>query len=238
MTQLKKFLPAYFLLTFLLIQTSCSVETDLLDLSEGEAVEIIEAALQDTAGGLTTNLEDMAEQLVTAITSGEICDSIYTKIIADSTQGVIIQTSYSSMLTYEMTCNNFDIPQTASISSTTESIYNSNRIESNDNGNFSGNASGLQPSISSIDLTGNYNKTGNQELNFSEQKSINSTFTADLVTLQINKQNYNIESGNGTFSLTGSTQDAAFSYLGDITFNGGGSATLTINGITYEINLN
>lgn len=238
MTQLKKIFPASFLLLFLLFQTSCSPDIDLLELSEGEAVEIIETALQDAAGGLTTNLEDMAEQLVTAVTSGEICDSTYTKIVADSNQGALIQTSYSSTLTYEMMCNNFDIPQTATISSATESMYTSNRMESEDTATFLGNASGLQPSVSSISLTGNYNKTGNQELNFSEQKNINSIFTSDLTTLQINKQNYNIESGNGTFSLTGSTQDATFSYLGNITFNGGGSATLVINGTTYEIDLN
>lgn len=238
MTQIKKILLTSSLLAFLLFQTSCTADVDLSELSEGDAVEIIDAALQRNAGGLTTNLEDITEPLVLAITSGEICDSTYTKTISDDYQGTIIQASYSSLLTYELMCNQFDIPKTATVFSTTESMYKSNRIESDDNSSFSGNASGLELMASSIELTGNYTKTGNQELNFSEQKSISSVFTSDLSTLQINKQSYKIESGSGTFSLTGTNQNIPFSFTGDIIFNGEGSATLIINGTTYEIDIN
>lgn len=87
-------------------------------------------------------------------------------------------------------------------------------------------------------MDGNYRRTGAQVLNFGQQQDITSTLAIDLTTLEIRKQDLAIESGNGTILLTGTTPNEPFSFAGDIVFNGGNTATLTINGTTYELDWN
>lgn len=239
MTKFKLFLPLFVLVFFASLMTSCDKADEIIAaISESDAVEIIEANFQANAGGLVTNIEDVAEQLVAAVTSGQLCDTLYSETIEDDFQGAQIQASYTSELSYEMACNTFDIPQTATFSTLTSTIYSSSRIVSDDDGDFSGNVSGLQPSSLTMNIDGDYSRTGTQELNFMQQKDINSTLTVNLNELEISKQGYELQSGNGTFSLTGSTSDESFSFAGTIVFNGGNTATITINGTTYQIDWN
>jgi hypothetical protein len=239
MTQIQRIIPILVFATTALVFTSCSKKDEITEsLTEGEAVEIIESALQSNVGGLTTNLEDVTEQLITAVTSGQLCDTLYTSTIEKDQQGTQVQASYTSDLSYQMTCNIFDIPQTASFSVSTTAMYATPRIDSDDNGDFTGNVTGLEPSSSIVNIGGNYSSTGTQNLDFVEQKSISSAFEVDLTNLEMNKQNYMIESGTAVFSFTGSTADENFSYSGNITFNGNNTATIIINGTTYEIDWN
>jgi len=239
MTKFKLFFPLFVVIFFASLMTSCDKADEIIEaISESDAIEIIEANFQVNAGGLVTNIEDVAEQLVLAVTTGQLCDTLYSETIEDEFQGVQIQASYTSELSYEMACNTSDIPQTATFSILTSTIYNSSRIVSDDDGDFSGNVSGLQPASLTMNIAGDYSRTGIQELNFIQQKDITSTLTVNLSALQISKQGYEIESGNGTISLTGSTTDEPFSYVGDIVFNGGNTATININGTTYQIDWN
>lgn len=239
MTKCKLLVPLFVIVAFASLLSSCENADEIIAaISESDAVEIIEANLQANAGGLVTNIEDIAEQLVAAVSSGELCDSLYSKTIEDDFQGSQIQASYTSEISYEMACNTFDIPQTATFSALTSAMYNSSRIVSDDDGDFSGNATGLQPSSLTMNMTGDYSRTGAQELNFAEQKDITSILAVNLNTLEISKQDFEIQSGNGIISLTGSTADEAFSFEGTIVFNGGNTATITINNTTYEIDWN
>jgi hypothetical protein len=73
------FVVALFFVSFF---TSCEKAEAIIEvLSESDAAEIIEANLQDNAGGLVTNLEDLAEQFVSVVASGELCDTLYTETI-------------------------------------------------------------------------------------------------------------------------------------------------------------
>jgi len=224
------------LLLFVSLFTSCEKAEVIIELiSESDAAEIIEANLQNNAGGLVTNLEDMAEQFVSAVASGELCDTLYTVTKEEDFQGAQFQASYTSELSYEMACNALSVPETATFSTLTLSMYNSSRIVSDDDGSFAGNVTGLQPSSTTMNINGEYSRIGSQELNVKEQKDINSTLTINLSELEMSKQGFEIESGNGTLELTGSTANETFSIDGNIVFNGGKTATLTINGATYDI---
>jgi len=239
MTKFKSCIPFILLVFSVSVFTSCDKTDEIIEaISESDAVEIIESNLQTNAGGVVTNLEDIAEQLVLAVTSGELCDTLYTEAIEDDFQGARFQSSYTSELSYEMVCNSFDIPQSATFSTLTSTTYSSSRIVSDDNSDFEGNAFGLQPSSMTINIGGEYGRTGMQEVNFMEQQNITSTLTFDLTAIEMSKQGFEIQSGNGTFSLTGTTPDETFSFDGTIVFNGGNTANLTINGTTYQLDWN
>lgn len=238
MTQLTKFTSLSTLLILPLFFTSCDVAVDISELTEGDVAEMIESALQSQVGGLTTNIEDLVDQLVAAVKSGEICDSLYSKTIENDYQGTQMQASYASDLNFEMTCTGFGIPETATFSSQTISSYQTPRIQSDDEAEFQGAITGLKPAQSSFLLQGNYHKTGTQEIDFSSPRSVNSAFTTDLTNIEINKQSYAIVAGKGTFTYSGTAQDSDFSYSGTINFNGNGTAALVINGNSYEIDWN
>lgn len=239
MTKFKFLIPLLVLSSFVALLTSCGKADEIKDaLSSGDAVEIIEASLQANSGGLVTNIEDMAAQFVAAVTSGELCNTLVSKTMEGNFPGAQIQASYSSQLSYEMACNALNVPQTVTFTTLTSSMFNSSKIKSDDKGDFKGKAIGLQPSSLTMNIDGNYSRTGTQDLKFRNQTDITSTLTMTLSTLQIAKQNFEIKSGSGTILLSGTTPDETFSFSGNIVFNGGNKATLTINGETYQMDWN
>ena len=239
MTQMKKFFPVFGLLLGTLIFSACNKKEQIIQtVDEGDAVEIIEAAFQTSAGGVTTNLEDLADQLTTAISSGLLCDSMYNYTAQRDYQGTQLQASYGSDISFEMVCNNFDIPQSATIAAVTASNYNTQRINSDDDSDFEGTVTGLQPSALQMTFNATFNRIGAQQLLFKNQNNINSNLSLNLNDVKLEKQSQEIVSGTGSFTFTGTVNSETFSYAGNITFNGGKTATIVINGTTYTIDLN
>lgn len=239
MIQIKRNIPVLFFVLTTLTFTSCDKKEEIINIiSESDVIEIIETTFQNDIGGLTTNLEDLTEQLIVAVTSAEVCDTTYNNTIEKDHQGAQVQASYTSELTYEMLCNTIDLPQTADFSISTISTYSTPRIESDDSSNFEGNATGLELSSTTLNITGNYNSVGTQDSDYRQQQSISSDFDIDLTSLKIDKQSRNIESGSGIFLFTASQNGDHFSYSGTITFNGNNTATIVINETTYEVDWN
>ncbi|MEM6805466.1 MAG: hypothetical protein AAF696_28975 [Bacteroidota bacterium] len=238
MTQFRSIFTAILLFSLLAFQSACTVEVELEDLKESEVVEIIEASLQEFAGGLTSNIQDIAEEITEAISSGALCDTAYTQSVEENYQRGQIQSNYSTEMTYEMSCNELNKPASASFSSSTEYSYSTLRLSADDEANFEGNISGLLLTDPNLALEGNYASSGNQELNFNTSRSLGSTFNANLTNFQVDKSSFDILSGTATFTFTGTLQDTEFTYSGSITFNSDGTAKLDLNGNTYSLDLN
>ena len=238
MTNSNLFFALALLFTGSLFFTSCSKVEDLIELSEKDASEIIESALQKSTGGFVDNLETFAQELANEISLEAICDSLYLESFTYDYQGSLTEASYASDYTYQLTCNDLNIPQSGVFSSTTDTDYNTPRIESDDTASFDGDVSGLEISAPDMIFAGTYNRGGLQELSFANQRQVNSTLEMDLTGLTVNKETVNLTGGTGTVTLSGTTQDTAFSHSGSITFNGNDTATLILNGTTYVIDLN
>ncbi len=239
MTFVKKIFSVFIVLTFILCYSACDdPEEVVMTLSESEAVEIIEIALQSNSGALTSNIEDVAAQMREALTSGEVCDTLYNEEILKNHEGNLLMASYTTNISYQLECNNLSVPQSATFTSSTDASYNTNRITNISSSTFNGLASSLQPMAAAMSINGNYNSTGTQDISGSNPKSVNSTFIADLTNIEVNKVSIEVFSGTGTFSLTGTSNGESFDYSGDLLFNTDGTATLTINGTVYEIDLN
>lgn len=239
MTQLKKSISILVLAFAILSFTSCGEVDDIaVVLSNSDAAEIIEAALQDKAGAFVTNVQDMTQQIVDAVESGALCDTIYTDSIQKNHQGTQIQADYTSSLTFECACNMLDNVQTATFSMLTNTEFTTPKIDTDGNGNFTGTMDGLALNSQNITIDGSYVLTSTQLLDFKEQETINSTLTLTLVNLEIKKTTQSIQSGSGTFTLAGSTTKENFSFSGSIVFNGNKTATLTIGSDTYPLDWN
>lgn len=214
---------------------SCN-RIDNIEIEESDVVEIIETALQSNSGGPTSDIENTVQYIDSSASSGGLCDTMYNETLSRNFQGTKIQANYSSTFSYQMSCNNLNIPQTATFSIATNTNYSTNRITGTGNSTFNGSLTGLEFAASSIIFNGNYSRTGTQELAIQERKNISSTLNFSLSDIDINKPTFIIQSGSGTFSFIGTVQGTTFNYSGNITFNGNQNATLIINGNSYSIN--
>lgn len=234
MTQIKASLLTLLMFISVLTLSSCDKEQPITDV---EGFDYIKASFQNNAGGLRGNLQDITEELINAVNSGKICDSLYTETIEKEHQSIQIISNYMANVSYEMTCNAVNIPQSAAISISSQSLFNTVQIRSDNYEVFTGNVSNLQPSQANISLNGRYLAYGSQELDLTEQKNVQSDYLIDLTNLEINKLSKQIESGNGTILYSG-TSVGNFAFGGSIIFNGNKTATIENGGNSYEIEWN
>lgn len=230
-------------LNLILVFTSCNTNDDntmissSTELSDEEAVELIESSLQKSTGGFNDNTKTFAEDLTNDITINEDCSVIYNDTFVINYEENLVQASYTVDWSYEMTCNNLGIAQSVLFSSSTDGNYSSQHIISSDNSMSYFEITGLQPSSETMILNGNYERTGMQELTIINTRSVTSHLIVDLTDIVISKGNNTITSGTATVLLTGVSQNTSFTIEGSLVFNGGESATLNINDNTYTLNL-
>ena len=242
MTQLQKLSLLLFIsLSFF----ACNQQPGDLDpLTEDEAVEILDAELQDVAGGITSEVENIARQLVQVVISGQLCDTMITDNATSSYPGVFIQTTYSSDYSFYMSCGFLNVPQSATFTSNTNFLLTTANIRSDNSSSFSGNATGvnsrpIQLLPDTIEINGDYEKTGTQEIDFGNPKMLTSTFSASLQDFKVGVSSLEIEAGELEFEFFGSTTNYGnFSYPGILTFHGNKTATLTLNRTNYPIDWN
>jgi uncharacterized protein YpmS len=223
-------------LVFAFVSTSCTKE-ETVEMTEEEAVEIIETSLQKNSGGMVESIEAYTEKIVTD-TVNTLCAILYQdNFNFDFDSGAVVA-AYTVDWSYEFACNNLNLPISAQFDLVAQGTYQSNRMNSADN--MSGNLEVTGLALSSTDLVfdGNYSRAGTQDIttNFNS-RSLNSTVSIAINSINISKSSYQIVSGSAEVVLTGNDQNNNFSYSGMVVFNGGGSATLTMNGNSYTINL-
>lgn len=219
--------------------TACDQQEILAEiLSEREAVELLEAALQTEAGGLTTDLENLTKTLTNAVASGELCDSLYTRVLEESHNGLQLTGSYATELSYELTCNSVGLPLSATFTTATEANYTTTRISSDDEADFAGTLDGLLPIDTEVSINGDYLKIGEQDFNAINEREVDSELEMIVTELHVDKESYLVASGSAAFVYSGTTAQGDFSYSGSIIFNGGNTATVTINGTAYDIDWN
>ena len=238
MTLSKSIVAAFVILSLV----SCANEEDMEIknvVSEEEAVVLIESSLQKSTGGLNEMTNTFSEELTTDITLNELCGTLYEASFNYNYNEAPILADYEIDWSYMMACNGLNVPQMVEFEASSVGSYSTSRINSNDVTNTVIAISGLQPSASSLLFSGFFNREGTQSITTNlNTRSLSSKFNADLVNVLIDKSNYSISSGGGTFILSGLSENIPFSFYGTIVFNGNGSVSLTVNENNYEININ
>lgn len=217
--------------------TSCSKEK-LKDVSVEDAVELIEASLQSSTAGVNETITKYSELLITDYGINDNCSQSYDTTYTFSYSGALTQANYTINWGYVLGCN-LGVPSSVIVDASSSGTYSTSKVKSNDNTSANLNITGVEPSSSTLNFSGDLNRNGSQTITInSNTQEVTSTITLNLTNLTVNKTSYEIESGTGTALVTANNGSDTFSFSGNIVFNGGGSATLTINGNTYTINLN
>jgi hypothetical protein len=218
-----------------LVLVSCRGDIgENLDITSEDVAEIVEVALdqmEDQLTELSSDLEDL--------TLEELCDSVYTNQLAFSRSNGPRQGSLDLSWTFDLVCGGtFELPQSANFDFNSAGNYSTPRLVSEDSTQFAGEVAGLQIQASDYLWGGDVVRSGREDLTINGQTA---TLTTDMdltvVDVTIPKQSSEISSGSGTFSITVDQNGTITTYSGTITLHGGGSATIVVNGNTYDISI-
>jgi len=237
---MRKFKIHGLILAFLFI-TSCSEDENISSesLSAEEAVEIIEAALAEESGGLAETASAYTKAFVEEISQNVQCNTTSTNSYEFTRNGSVTQASYAFDWEFLITCNGLSIPQSASFTANGSGSYSTQRIDSEDSSTLSAGITGMQPSATQLIFNGSYERMGSQQISINQTtENVTTDFNIAITDLNVHKSDYKIASGTGTFTLSGDANGNSFSYEGSLTINGDNTATVTINGNAYTIELN
>lgn len=88
-----------------------------------------------------------------------------------------------------------------------------------------------------ISLSGSLNSDGSYQYNIGTKRSGTSVFDYTLTSLVISPILGDVVSGNASFNTSGTGPKGVWSYQGTIVFSGNHTATVTISGKAYHVNL-
>ncbi len=146
--------------------------------------------------------------------------------------------SYFFKFARTMNCNTNIEPDNLANNILYRGSFSGPNLTTADTGSAIFTIAGLTFSAKSYVLNGEYKRSGSFQSKVGNKASGHSNVDIVVTNLTLTKPTRKIASGNATISITGSTsKNGDFSYTGTLVFNGDGTATLTINGNIYAINL-
>ncbi|WP_299241947.1 hypothetical protein [uncultured Aquimarina sp.] len=209
------------------------------EISEADAVEIIEQVIVSDSYGMDIQAEDAVNTESSMTSKNNICGVLNeVSTTRNSIPGAIIYFTHSIDYSFELICEG-NIPQAYDIDFRGNGQYISPRLESEDIITYRANLSNLLPADGPYIYNSSFTREGDQILKINgNRKEFNSTLSIASSQILIDKTTRIILGGSATFSLTGNlTNGDTFSYNGSITFLGNGNATIKIGDTIYNVSL-
>ncbi len=227
--------PVLFLMS-LLVFTACQKDKETenaLPIEEDEALEVVEMALVGDDGGMIAQVEEVA---VLSATHATDCGLSFDSTITRTNLPNAVRTfNYVFNWNWNLVCNNF-VPEEFSFNYNMTGVYDTPRMSSDDNAEYNFVLTNLLPSQSHYTYNGSYVRNGTQVSKVRQQRSFSSVTTFNTSNLMFNKDTKMVDSGTTTFSFVGTVEDGAtYTFEGTITYTGNKTATIEVNGNTYEI---
>lgn len=216
--------------------------------TEADAVAIIEESLSKEQGGEAKELELMLESLESnlmpqgdgqgnGIAQGNLdCnvpfDTTFTYTIGGDATG-----TFTHNWNFLLNCQ-AGIPLSLNVNASHEGTFSGPNIEREVNGNRQRVWTGLQPFATEFVLNGSSTRYGTRTHNFGAGNTFTWTLNRTVTDLTIDKATHQILSGTAT--LEGDlivSNGNNYEFDATLVFNGDGTATLTINGNEYVIEL-
>ncbi len=222
--------------------TACEQnEDDSASLSNEEVAIVIQGALATGTQGVSAEVSDvigLSQQYAQKSLTNEYCGQSFDSTVVRSINKPSVTASYTKTWYWKLNCNNLRVPTSLDFEGTSNGVYETARMTSDDNASTDWTISNLITG-SAYTLNGTYVRDGSQTSQVRNRNSFTSQVNINIQSLNVNKNTLLIDSGTATFTLTGSGSNGqTFSYQGSIVFNGNGTATITINGETFEVDLN
>lgn len=226
------------------LSISCDRENSRLDdlnnVSEEEAVEIIQESLVSDVYGINIQTVDaLSVESETSAKTLNACGVLNERSFTrNGTTSSNITFDHDIEYTFRLICEN-EAPILYTIDFSSTGMYSAPRMDSNDTIKYDASLANIGDAEGPFIYTGAFTREGTQTTRIAgNTKDFNSVLAIETTNMAIDKQTRTISSGDSTFSLTGTTgAGIAFSYKGQVVYLGNGAARVEINGNTYTINL-
>ncbi len=204
-------------------------------ISETQISYLVESALSEGMAGLTAQVEAMVAIAEKNI-SGQ-CGVTKDSTVVLENKTAIGSAEYTTEYTWTLECQSDVVPLNYDFICHTEGNYNNNRMTSSDYGDATWELTGLNESVNEFTANGTYARNGEQTFK-SDGIVTESNMDITVTNMKIDKDSEEITEGTAEVTVHGTADGGeSFDFEGQIVFKGGGRATLTVNGKTFNINL-
>lgn len=242
------------ILLLLSVLSSCS-EDGVEEMAVPEEVVESDEIAEIVAGAVATDTQGMTAQLEASAKEAEdvdaeegdggrteqesACGQEFTdQFNLQSPDNLAISYDYSFEYIYAFGCNQFMVPNLMQFSMTQSGEMDAPRFSSVNSSSGGWMLNGLEPSSTEYSIDGNYDREGVHSSKIGDQGSVDFDLSIALSEVKMNKGNYVISEGTGSFSIEGSTiSGESFAASGSLDYLGNQEVLLTINGDSYIVNL-
>lgn len=205
--------------------------------SVDDAADMAATSLAINSNGAVSAAGDVYASAQVSVTLHVPCGT--TKSDSVSRQNTTGSTTYNykAKYSYTVNCTN-NIPDNIISSYSYSGSYSGPRISTSSSGSSSLTATHLAVADTAAVLNGEYTSAGSFQSKVDTASHGSNNVDIKLQNLTIVKKPKHFSSGTATFSITGSTpKKGSFSFTGTLVFNSDNTATMTINGTVYTVDL-
>jgi len=211
--------------------------------STDEAADLVTASVStNTQGGALNSFSDVSVSSETKINIDSLCGTVWTDSVSRSipvSPGIPNSYSYKGNYSYALNCTNGVFDHSATVTSAYSGSFANSTLSSVYSGSGDFTIGGLGKNYSTYIINGEYKRSGSFQSK--TDTSYHGTHNIDITfsNLTLIKPLGVIKAGSeATFTISGDMpKRGSFNYTGNIVFDGDASATLTVNGSVYLINL-
>jgi hypothetical protein len=209
------------------------------NVSNAEAADLVAGSLSLNSNGVANVAGDATLNAINMINTHAQCGTIRADTISrQSTVGAAYTYSYNLTYNFTVNCNSSSQPDSLSSSLVYSGSFNGPNLSSTNSGSSVFTVNGLAPGSTDFVINGEYKRSGSFKSKIDTTNVGNSNVDIVIKALTITRPGRTIASGTATISVSGDVpKKGSFSYTGTLVFNGDGTATLTLNGTVYTINL-
>lgn len=227
--------------TLLLAVGACQKSNDVTgtEVTNAEAATLVGSSLAINSNGFVNlSTTDITVQAQVMIDLGLACGATKTyNLTRQSPSGLATTYSYALNYSYTLNCNGNNLPDNITGSLTNTGNFDNATLSSTNLGSATFRVAGLTAGVTGYVINGEYKVAGTFQSKVGDKHYTNSNVDVNVVNLIINKATKQVTSGSATITVNGSTTAHSFAFTGTLTFNGNGTASLTLNGSNYLIDI-
>ncbi len=225
--------------------TSAAVTTD-------QAADIAAGSLAENSNGFTSITDDISSNATgqVAASTGLTINSAGTNTITKQLCGTTVSDSltnqgsadsvtwsYFRKYTHTLNCNASEKPDNIVNTLAFNGSYSGPNLSSNDSGSANVTIGHLEPDSATFLVNGEYKRSGSFTSKVGNKASGSRSVDIVVTNVTLSKPARKITGGTATINISVTLPKKTYTFTGTITFNGDGSAVLTINGTAYTIDL-
>lgn len=207
-----------------------------------EAAEVIASYLATDQGGTSSQLTAFNNLMQSAPSFSKrtsVCDFQKDTTVESSYSGALIEYDYSYNYVYGFNCNYYGIPENLSFDFSGALQYSGTKITFTDELTGQWIITGIYPTSENYIVNGTIERSGSNTIKILTTSVTTITSSEQVYkNININKETGEIVSGSGAITLSGQTNSGdSFSFSASVTFPGDGTAIISLQDNSFEVDL-